>query len=153
MEFSSAISWIGGWRLLRRWPRFGPPSPRGHLTQPIHIPRAENEAIRQLLLRYESVGHDCELGMVQKRYGAEPLGLFRWNSTRFDGLLAALDACLAGIGDPEFTDLWFSDGGEETYVIDKRWGLHMHTFMRPRDVRGVAHDWRAVVGEDAWEER
>ena len=46
---------------------------------PVAIERVEDEATRALLLRFESLGADCEFGLVQRRYGAEPLGLLRWN--------------------------------------------------------------------------
>ena len=33
---------------------------------------------RDLVLQFESIGDNCELGLVQRRAGSEPLGLLRF---------------------------------------------------------------------------
>ena len=88
----------------------------------------EDEAIRRLLLGFESIGQDCEFGLVQRRYGAEPLNLFRWNWCDAETLRQASDASFDGIGDPEHTlmPLW-SD--YEYYLQDLRWGFAFHTWI------------------------
>jgi hypothetical protein len=98
------------------------------VAQPVDVPRIEDEATRKMLLCFESVGSDCEFGMVQRRYGAEPLGLLRWNYVSFESLMAGLSARFAGMGDAENTEFWNSNDGEY-FIQDKRWGLAMHTFM------------------------
>lgn len=92
-----------------------------------------DEAKRDLLLRFESLGEDCEFGLVQRRYGAEPVGLFRWNSTRVASLVAALRARLQDVGAPEFTRMstW---AGIEYYLADTRWGFGFHTFRTQQEV-------------------
>lgn len=105
---------------------------------PVEVARVKDEAACRLLLGFESVGDDCEFGMVQRRYGAEPLGLLRWNWVPFGDLLAALDAGLARMGEPEHTELWFAEDGSETFIKDKRWGLHIHTFMSRAQVDAAA---------------
>jgi hypothetical protein len=54
-----------------------------------------------LMLRFESLGDNCEFGLVQRRYGAEPLGLMRWTRCTVASLIRALDEGFAGIGDPD----------------------------------------------------
>jgi tetratricopeptide (TPR) repeat protein len=94
---------------------------------PMDIGFVHDEEIRALLLGFESLGTTCEFGLVQRRYGAEPLGLFRFNGVRFESLFSALNHRLDKIGDPETTEL-NSPAGE--YMIrDRRWGLDMHTFI------------------------
>lgn len=44
-----------------------------------------------MLLDFESVGYDCEFGLVQRYWGLEPLGLFRFTSAPINELIAALD--------------------------------------------------------------
>jgi hypothetical protein len=51
----------------------------------------------------------------------------RWTALSPDELVAALDANLAGVGLPEFTELTVEDG--EYITRDKRFGLRMHTFV------------------------
>jgi len=92
-----------------------------------------DDEIRSLLLGFESLGCDCEFGLVQRRYGAEPLGLFRWNSTLLHGLVECLSADLVGLGEPENTVIstW---GDSEYFVADKRWGFRFHTFTSCHEV-------------------
>jgi hypothetical protein len=82
-----------------------------------------------LMLRFEGLGGTCEFGLVQRHFGAEPLGLFRWVGLNAGHLRAALDDGLAGIGDPRFTVLTVSPSGEFS-TSDTRYGLGMHTFIR-----------------------
>jgi hypothetical protein len=49
----------------------------------------------QLMLRFEALGQNCEFGVVQRHYGAEPLGLLRFSSTPLHLLVAALNNDLA----------------------------------------------------------
>ena len=94
----------------------------------VDIEVVEDDGARTLMLGFESIGADCEFGLVQRRFGAEPLGLLRFNDVRLPNLMAALGAGLAGMGEPERTEMVVSDSGE-FYVTDARWGLGMHTFM------------------------
>ena len=103
------------------------------MLAPISIERVEDEDIRSLMLRFEGIGTDCEFGTLQRRYGAEPLGLLRWNDVTFETLSAALEARFAGMGEPETTELVAGSIGE-LYVRDRRWDLGMHTFLFTREV-------------------
>jgi hypothetical protein len=53
-----------------------------------------------LVLRFESLGDNCELGLVQRQAGAEPLGLLRFAGTPLRNLLHGLNARFANIADP-----------------------------------------------------
>jgi amino acid adenylation domain-containing protein len=55
---------------------------------------------RELMLRFENLGDDCEFGLVQRRYGAEPLSLLRFTGIGLPGLLAGLAHRFEGIADP-----------------------------------------------------
>lgn len=93
----------------------------------------EDEDVRRLLLGFESIGQDCEFGLVQRRYGAEPLGLLRWNFTTPATLREALDAGLTGLGDPECTVMQLWDD-YEYYLADRRWGFAFHTWISRHEV-------------------
>ena len=103
------------------------------IARPVDIVKVEDEGNRTMLLKFESVGEDCEFGMVQRRYGAEPLGLLRWNYVTFESLMAAVAVGFDGMGDLDQTELW-SGGVDEYFVQDKRWGLAMHTFLSSTQV-------------------
>jgi hypothetical protein len=55
----------------------------------------------ELVLKFESLGDNCELGLVQRRVGVEPLGLLRFAGAPLRHLIKALDARFDGIADPE----------------------------------------------------
>ena len=86
-------------------------------------------ASANLMLQFESLGSTCEFGLVQRHFKAEPLGLLRWVTIRLPHLCSALDTEFAGIGEPRFTRMHVSDGGE-FHTSDTRYELAMHTFMR-----------------------
>ncbi len=98
------------------------------MRAPIDVERIDDEAVRQLMLRFEGIGADCEFGTVQRRFGAEPLGLLRWNDVAYPNLIAALEARFDGLGEPPFTELLAGEIGE-FYMRDRRWDLGMHTFL------------------------
>jgi hypothetical protein len=86
--------------------------------------RAEDRA---MLMDIQSLGANCELGMVQRHFGAEPFGLFRWASTPLPNLVRALEARFEGFGLPENLDVWMDDA-TEFHVIDKVFGFKNHSF-------------------------
>lgn len=85
----------------------------------------------QVMLRFESLGQNCEFGVVQRHYGAEPLGLLRFSSTPLHLLVTALNNGLAGVGEPENTTLGVQTG--EYVTSDDRYYMLMHTFIRAGD--------------------
>ncbi len=55
---------------------------------------------RDLALDFESLGDNCELGLVQRRAGVEPLGLFRFAGAPLRHLITGLAARFEGMADP-----------------------------------------------------
>jgi hypothetical protein len=53
-----------------------------------------------LLLGFESIGDNCELGLLQRQIGVEPLGLLRFAGAPLRNVVRALNARFAGIADP-----------------------------------------------------
>ena len=54
----------------------------------------------ELVLKFESLGDNCELGLVQRKAGVEPLGLLRFAGTPVRHLIRAMEARFEGIADP-----------------------------------------------------
>ncbi len=100
-----------------------PPGPLGP-QEPHGLEAAD---LQPLLMQFESLGDSCEFGMVQRKFGAEPLGLLRWASTPPAQLTAALDNALGGVGDPDTTVVEASNG--EFVTWDRRYSMHSHTFI------------------------
>lgn len=134
---------------LRRWTAFRerfPDDPEGHnrvrlvlneLGRFAEADRGFEEALSRLapdksradlFLRFESLGDNCEFGVVQRYFGANPLGLLRFTHTPPGLLRDALDAKFAGVGEPENTILFASRG--EWITQDTRYLMAMHTQLR-----------------------
>jgi pentatricopeptide repeat protein len=100
-------------------------------TSPPH-PLTDDDKAKQkkLLLRYESLGGDspgCEIGLVQRKLGIEPLSLLRWTTTPGLQLITAMEARLEGIGAPENTELYAPH--HEYKTMDRRYSMDMAAFV------------------------
>ena len=96
--------------------------------------KAEVEAVvsaedRSLLMQFESLGSDCEFGLVQRHFGAEPLGLLRWGNVRPEVLVQLLRTGFKDLIDPENLRLTRTDWDEYT-VRDMRNGINFHTWSK-----------------------
>ena len=94
----------------------------------------------QLMMRFESLGENCEFGLAQRRCGAEPLGLLRFASAPLPVLLAALKARFEGVGDTDQIEVRVSGNRQEYLVVDRRYGFLYHPWVLvgeadPEDIR------------------
>jgi len=85
--------------------------------------------LHELMMQFESLGENCEFGLVQRRCGAEPLGLLRFASAPLPVLLAGLRARFEGIGEPDEIDIQVSENQQEYLVVDKRFGFLYHPWV------------------------
>ena len=84
----------------------------------------------QFMQRFESLGDNCEFGLVQRRCGAEPLGLLRFANLELRQLLNGLELRFEGLGERAGLEFWLSDGARREYVVrDRRYALVFHTFL------------------------
>jgi hypothetical protein len=74
---------------------------------------------------FESLGANCEFGLLQRRFGAEPLGLLRWPAITVDGLVACLKSEFAELGDISNLSL-FPGPHDEWDVMTPHFSLHLH---------------------------
>lgn len=83
----------------------------------------------QTIMRFESLGDNCEFGLVQRRLGAEPLGLLRFSFIEMVQLVRGLRLGFQGLGDPGTTEVSV-DGKDEEYVVrDTVFGMTYHTWQ------------------------
>jgi tetratricopeptide (TPR) repeat protein len=90
---------------------------------------------RMMALRFESLGGNypgCEIGLVQRTLGGEPLGLLRWTTTPLAQLTAAMQCGFEGVGTREQTELYVVIGNYKTKDI--RFYMDMMTFEREENV-------------------
>lgn len=107
-------------RLFRVLPRPAPP-------RPAPLPRD------QLVTRFESLGDNCEFGLVQRKMGAEPLGLLRFSYIELPLLLRGLRRGFEGLGDPDTTEV-AADPNGEFVVRELVYGMTYHTFQYDTDM-------------------
>jgi Flp pilus assembly protein TadD len=103
-------------------------------SQDIPVYSDDGDDARELIMGFESIGENCELGFVQRHFEAEPLGLFRWAGIAFDRLLEALENDFAGIGADENTVLNVNPNNHEYFTEDLRYGMSLHSFILEGDV-------------------
>jgi hypothetical protein len=84
----------------------------------------------QLMLRFESIGSNCEFGLVQRRCGAEPLGLLRFSATPLRRLLAGLSDRFEDLGEPSAIQpqLTGTRRPREYIIQETKYELIYHTF-------------------------
>jgi Tfp pilus assembly protein PilF len=87
-----------------------------------------------LLLQFESLGENCEFGLVQRHFGAEPLGLLRWVSLTPEALCLALEERFDGLENPD--DLEIKLIGPEYHMYGSRYQMRMHTHIVESEYKG-----------------
>ena len=88
----------------------------------------------ELVLQFESLGDNCEFGLVQRFVGAEPLGFFRFNSASLPMLTRMLETEFHDIDNPEDIELVrASPADTELIVQNRRFGYRYHTFRHDPD--------------------
>jgi hypothetical protein len=95
---------------------------------PLQIERITDPRAFALVMKFESLGENCEVGLVQRRFQAEPLGLLRWTYVSPDRVVDMLASELDGLGELENVkirrNIW-----NEYVVEDVKFGIGFHTFM------------------------
>lgn len=83
--------------------------------------------IPRLLQLFESLGENCDLGVIQRAVGLEPFGLFRFAACDAAGVAALLRERFHPLGEPE--DLWLEVVGprQEYRVKSRHFSFETHT--------------------------
>ena len=80
----------------------------------------------ELVVQFESIGDNCELGLVQRRAGAEPLGLLRFAGVPLRSLVKGLNARFANIADPRHVRLDAEHGEYMVKLTKYDFTYHAH---------------------------
>jgi hypothetical protein len=88
------------------------------------------ESLLALGKQFQSLGQNCEFGLVQRRLGAEPMGLLRFASISLDKLLVGVQSQFAGIDSPELLKMELTAPGGEYMIRHQTYGLDYHTFYK-----------------------
>ena len=73
-----------------------------------------------LAMRFESMGHNCEFGLVQRGFGAEPLSLLRFASVVTNALVEGVMQRFGGVGNPAKTRIYLSDPPEPEFKVHEQ---------------------------------
>lgn len=94
-----------------------------------------NDELREVMLAFESLGDDCEFGLIQRAARAEPIGLFRFaGAGGVQNMIHLLNTDFEALGDPEYTRLFVLPNGEYG-VFDLRGFYVVHTFVKVEAVK------------------
>jgi hypothetical protein len=95
-----------------------------------------------LLQQFESLGENCDFGVVQRAAGIEPFGLFRFAACSAADLATLLQTQFEPLGEPE--DIWLDTTGprQEYCVKSRRTSFEAHT-----DSYAGEHEAGAVQAE------
>ena len=91
--------------VVKAWHRQRRPQKTELGTRVLHGLTAQN-----FMYRFESLGENCEFGIVQRRCGAEPLGPFRFATVGADNLAGVLEAGMTDLLDERLMEARLSDG-------------------------------------------
>lgn len=91
------------------------------------------EHLKKLALSFEGLGDNCEFGIVQRRFGADPIGLFRFAAIDITTLADLAKEKFASLGTRETTELDLT-ADDEYLIRDTKNPYHMHCFVRKDSV-------------------
>lgn len=94
------------------------------------VVRRTGLTLSALASSFESLGENCEFGLVQRACDTEPLGLLRFSGSRGRDLVHGIETGFAGIGELSAITPRLSEGSPREYMIHEgRYGLVYHTFV------------------------
>ena len=93
--------------------------------------QSDADALRDLFMRFESPGSDCQFGFLQREFGAEPLGILRFGGISARDLVRALDNDLVEL--MEADDARFLPHPIDYQLEVPRAGFNIHTLIVPAD--------------------
>jgi len=101
--------------------------------------RTKAASVGYLLDDFQSVGANCEFGLMQRHFGCETLGLFRFATTPLKGLVALLEADVDPFLSQDALEVRTAPWGEYTTLLQP-FGIIFHTdvaaaSMKPDRVR------------------
>jgi hypothetical protein len=100
----------------------------------------------EFVARFESLGDNCEFGLIQRRCGSEPLSLLRFTNTLLPTLIRGLQNGFQGMGEPKDLSFRLEDKVKPEYIIQEhRYGLVYHTFR----YKGEIDEKKFIVSESA----
>jgi hypothetical protein len=89
--------------------------------------RFQGDTAMQVLMGFESLGDNCEFGLVQRHFHAEPISLLRWSAIAATDLVKALESRFRQIDTKDYIRIDNDDGSYD--ICDRASGFSMHSFI------------------------
>jgi capsular polysaccharide biosynthesis protein len=139
---------LAGWRVdlglmtdrLNALSRLRASSPKRPLATAQDTDTTRSMPLDELMMEFESLGDNCEFGLIQRTVGADPLSLLRFAGfflppeIRLETLLSALQQRFQGLGAPETIELTTAGERHEFVVRETRYKLMYHTFKHEGEI-------------------
>jgi hypothetical protein len=95
------------------------------------VTRRTGLSLPELAASFESIGDNCEFGLVQRKCDTEPLGLLRFSGSYSNDIVRGIEHDFEGIGEPADIDprLEGGNGRREFMIHEQKYGLVYHTFV------------------------
>lgn len=87
---------------------------------------------KEIFENFLSLGDNCEFGLVQRHFGADPLDILRWMTVPFASLCRLFEDRFEGFAEDE--SLVIEDHAGEYVIHEKKYGLFGHSFVQVGDV-------------------
>lgn len=118
---------MGPAAMVRVEPADEPESEAPEAAEAVALPAAGPVAEHLLMRDFESLGWNCEFGLVQRRFNIEPISLFAFATIPFGRLAAALGTKFGAFGQPEGMTLVLHD--QEYCLVDLQNEYSKHTWI------------------------
>jgi hypothetical protein len=102
-----------------------------HIELTEWVKRRTGMTVPELASSFESIGDNCEFGLLQRRCDTEPLGLLRFSGSFSNDVVRGIEQEFDGIGEPaDITPrLEGPEGRREFMIYESKYGLVYHTFV------------------------
>jgi hypothetical protein len=99
-----------------------------------------------LVLQFESIGDNCELGLVQRQAGVEPLGLLRFAGAPLRNLLRGLNARFDNLADPNHIRINVEHGEYMVKLTKYDYTYHAHVKIGQMEPDALQKQQTRTVG-------
>jgi hypothetical protein len=110
--------------------------PQARVLPPVDAAALSAQRKAAIFERFQSLGQNCEFGLVQRHAGVERLGLYRFASARLMDVTEGIRLRFAGIDKAEHLRIQSNASGDDFECVQSRYGIEYHAFLVPgqRDI-------------------
>src|SRR3989338_6346801 len=89
----------------------------------------QDQSAAEIVSGFESLGDNCEIGVVQRKLNYEPMSLLRFTTVRINHLVQAIDEKFFRLKDPDEIKLSMDELTKEFVISVPAYSMHQHTFL------------------------